>query len=108
MPLYIGPYKILEAYPETSNYILKLPPQLEHHGIHPRFHVSRLAPHEPNDSMTFPGREVNISYNFGEDPDHEAQVCEILGHAWAQDSQMGTRGHHLGAPRKLQRTCPPG
>src|SRR6266581_7727303 len=66
-PLYIGPYEILEAYPETSNYILKLPPQLERHGIHPRFHMSRLAPHKPNDSMTFPGREVNIFYDFRED-----------------------------------------
>src|SRR6266705_3087744 len=67
MPLYIGPYKILEAYPETSNYILKLPPQLECCGIHPRFHMSRLALHKPNDSMTFPGREVNIFYDFRED-----------------------------------------
>src|SRR6266705_3961025 len=80
-PLYIGPYEILEAYPETLNYILKLPPQLECCGIHPRSHVSRLALHKPNDSMTFPGREVNIFYDFGEDPDHEAQVRKILGHA---------------------------
>src|SRR6266581_3179284 len=43
MPLYIGLYKILEAFPETSNYVLKLPPQLECCGIHPRFHMSRLA-----------------------------------------------------------------
>src|SRR6266705_1958338 len=50
-PLYIGPQEILEAYPETLNYILKLPPQLERHGIHPRFHMSRLALHELNDSM---------------------------------------------------------
>ncbi len=71
-PLYIGPYEILEAYPETSNYILKLPPQLERCGTHPRFHMSRLALHEPNNSMTFPGREVNIFYDFREDPDHEA------------------------------------
>src|SRR6266705_868340 len=85
-PLYIGPYKILEAYPETLNYILKLPPQLECCGIHPRFHVSRLALHEPNDSTTFPGREVNIFYDFREDPDCKAQVREILGHTWAQDS----------------------
>src|SRR6266581_6289380 len=56
------------------------------HGIHPRFHMSRLSLHEPNDSMTFAGREVNIFYDFREDPDHEAQVCKILGHAWAQDS----------------------
>src|SRR6266705_1474320 len=56
MPLYIGPYKILEAFPETSNYVLKLPLQLECHGIHTRFHVSRLALHELKNSMTFPGR----------------------------------------------------
>jgi hypothetical protein len=55
---YIGPYKILEAYPETSNYILKLPPQLVQCGIHPRFHVLRLAPHESNNKTTFPGREA--------------------------------------------------
>src|SRR6266581_4578402 len=40
----------------------------------------------PCTSQTFPPREVNIFYDFGEDPDCEAQVCEILGHAWAQDS----------------------
>ena len=85
-PLYIGPYEILEAFPETSNYVLKLPPQLEQRGIHPRFHVSRLAPHEPNDNATFPGREVSVFYDFGEDPDREAQVREILGHAWVQES----------------------
>ena len=59
VPLYIDPYKILEAFPNTSNYVLKLPPQLESQGIHPRFHVSRLAPHEPNDTALFPGREVH-------------------------------------------------
>src|SRR6266446_2983785 len=67
-PLYIGPYEILEIFPETSNYVLKLPPQLEQCGIHPRFHISRLAPHEPNDQEIFPNREANIFYDFGEDP----------------------------------------
>src|SRR6266705_4830897 len=38
MPLYIGPYEVLEAIPETLNYILKLPLQLDQHGIHPRSH----------------------------------------------------------------------
>ena len=32
-PLHIGPYEILEIFPETSNYVLKLPPQLEQRGI---------------------------------------------------------------------------
>src|SRR6266571_5251716 len=74
MPLYIGLYEILEAFPETSNYVLKLPLQLEQCGIHPRFHMSRLAPHKPNDNTIFPSREANIFYDFREDPDHKAQV----------------------------------
>src|SRR6266581_3513636 len=85
-PSYIGPYKILEIFPETLNYVLKLPLQLEQCGIHPRFHVSRLTPHEPNNNTIFPGREANIFYDFGEDPDHEAQVHKILGHTWIQDA----------------------
>ena len=84
-PLYIGPYEILEIFPETSNYILKLPPQLEQCRIHPRFHVSQLAPHELNNKEIFPNREANIFYNFGEDPDHKAVVREILNHAWVHN-----------------------
>jgi hypothetical protein len=91
-PLYIRPYEILEAFPETSNYILKLPLQLEQHGIHPRFHVSRLAPHKPNDKNTF--------YDFGEDPDHEAQVHEILGHTWVQDLTLHNAADVENLPRK--------
>ena len=84
-PLYIGPYEILEIFQEMLNYVLKLPPQLEQRGIHPRFHVSRLAPHEPNDQEIFPNREVNIFYDFGEDPDREAVVREILNHVWVHN-----------------------
>jgi len=28
MPKYVGPYKVLQAYPETSNYMLELPNEL--------------------------------------------------------------------------------
>jgi hypothetical protein len=28
MPKYVGPYKVLQAYPETSNYTLELPSEL--------------------------------------------------------------------------------
>jgi len=28
MPKYVGPYKVLQAYPETSNYMLELPSEL--------------------------------------------------------------------------------
>jgi hypothetical protein len=33
-----------------------------------------------------PPTEANTFYDFREDPDCEAQVCEILGHAWVQDT----------------------
>ena len=52
---FIGPYEILKAFKDSSNYKLKLPPELEKRGIYPKFHVSRLAPYEPNDSLLFPG-----------------------------------------------------
>lgn len=40
LPKYIGPYKIIQVMPETSNYTLKLPPELASRGIRPVFHVS--------------------------------------------------------------------
>ena len=65
--------------------MLKLPPpQLERQGIHPHFHISRLAPYEPNNTALFPGQEVHTFYDFGEDPNREAYVCEILDHAWVK------------------------
>ena len=54
-PLFIGPYEVLEAHEDTSNYTIKLPPELERWGIFPKFHISWLSPHEPNDETLFPG-----------------------------------------------------
>jgi len=54
-PLFIGPYEVLEAHENTSNYTIKLPPELEKQGIFPKFHISQLTPHEPNDESLFPG-----------------------------------------------------
>ena len=84
IPLYIGLYEILEAFPNTSNYVLKLPLQLERQGIHPCFHISRLAPYEPNDMALFPGQEVHTFYDFREDPNHEPYIHKILDHAWVK------------------------
>ena len=41
-PKYIGPYKVVEARPETSNYKLELPAALQARRINPRFHMSLL------------------------------------------------------------------
>jgi hypothetical protein len=59
-PKYIGPYKVTEAYPEMSDYVLELTPELVARRIHPRFHVSLLRAHEPNDDALFPSRESNF------------------------------------------------
>ncbi len=71
LPKYIGPYEILEVFPDLSNYVLKLSPALEHRGIFPKFHVSQLAPHKPNDTLIFLGWAAWIFYDFGNDPERE-------------------------------------
>ncbi|KNZ74425.1 hypothetical protein J132_06937 [Termitomyces sp. J132] len=39
---WVGPYKILKAYNETSNHVLELPMALQEQKIHPKFHVLLL------------------------------------------------------------------
>ena len=81
MPLFIGLYKVLRSHPEASTYTLQLPPELEARGIHSTFHVSRLATHEPNNLLLFPGQDAQIYYDFGKkNPEKELHVHEILDH----------------------------
>lgn len=54
MPRFDGPYKIVSANPESSNYTLDLP---EHTNIHPTFHASELKRHIANDGKLYPSRE---------------------------------------------------
>ena len=82
LPKYIGPYKVLEANPATSNYVLDLPAELVACRIHPTFHVSKLRAHHANDDVSFPGREVNVFYDFGQPADQEWQVMDLMGHRW--------------------------
>src|SRR5260370_18071852 len=65
LPLFIGPYEVLGAHPGTSMYTLRLPPELGVQGIHPTFHASQLATHEPNDLLLFPGWDTQVYYDFG-------------------------------------------
>ncbi|KAI0324780.1 hypothetical protein GY45DRAFT_1229859, partial [Cubamyces sp. BRFM 1775] len=67
---------------ESLTCTLELPPKLAGRGIHPTFHVSRLRPHEPNDDTMFPHRDVNVFYNFGDDPYREHLVDDIRAHQW--------------------------
>ena len=86
LPKYVRPYKILKVFPDSSNYVIKLPPELEHRGIFLKFHISQLAPHEPNDTLVFPGRAAQIFYDFGDDPEQEYQVSELVDHTWDMDN----------------------
>lgn len=55
LPRNDGPYEIINAYPETSDYTLLMP---DNPGIFPKFHASQLRPHAANDPHLFPGREL--------------------------------------------------
>jgi hypothetical protein len=82
VPKYLGPYKVTKALPSTSNYELELPPELAKRRVHPRFHISRLKPHHPNDDALFPNRQKSDIYDFGALEDTEWYVDEIVGHRW--------------------------
>ncbi len=70
--------------------MLKLPPELEQWGIFPKFHISRLAPHEPNDMSIFPGHVAQVFYNFGENPEKELQVHKLMSHIWDLNGIYGS------------------
>jgi hypothetical protein len=78
MPKFIGPYNITKMYPETSNYTLELPPELAKRQVHPKYHVSLLRPHHPNDDVLFPNRRKAEPYNFGAPEDAEWYIDEIV------------------------------
>jgi len=50
-----GPYKILEAYPESLTYKLLLPASSKQFPV---FHVSQLQPHQENDATLFPSHKL--------------------------------------------------
>lgn len=88
MPKFIGPYPVTKSRPETSNYTLELSPELVRRRIHPTFHISRLRIHVPNDDDRFPNREVATYYDFGDDPEVEWSVDEIIGHRWVKKNKL--------------------
>lgn len=87
-PKYIGPYKVMESYPETSNYTLELPLALQTRQIHPKFHVSLLRPHHANNDALFPNRDQPEPYDFGALDNAEWFVEEIIGHRWTQRNKL--------------------
>ena len=53
-PKFIGPYKVMTANPETSNYTLELPVALQERQIVPTFHVGLLRPYYQSSNAEFP------------------------------------------------------
>jgi hypothetical protein len=86
LPKYVGPFKVLEAQPDTSTYKVELPAQLRARNLHNRFHRSRLRPHMANNDALFPHRETHAYYDFGTPDDQEWLVEEILAHRWDKDT----------------------
>ena len=82
LPRYVGPYKIVKAYPRTSTYEVELPPELVKRRVHPVFHVSLLRPYQANDDAMFPNRTSIEPYDFGAPEDTEWYVDEITAHKW--------------------------
>jgi hypothetical protein len=82
VPQFIGPYKVKEAYPSTSNYELDLPPELVKWHLHGRFHVNLLRPHHTNNDVLFPSRTLPEPYDFSTPSNTEWYVDEITGHHW--------------------------
>jgi hypothetical protein len=52
-PQYLGPFKVIEAQPETSNYQLELLPAAEYSSIYPVLHTKLLPKYVPNDPELF-------------------------------------------------------
>ena len=81
IPKFIGPYKILQDF-GNSSFRLDLPPHLKRRGVHDVFHSSLLREHIPNDDHLFPGR---MDTQIGNTPETEGEwaVEKILSHAGA-------------------------
>jgi hypothetical protein len=79
VPRYVRPYKVTKAIPSSSNYRLELPAELVRR-IHPRFHVSLLRPHQPNNDALFLNRKRAESYDFGAPDDAKWTVDKLVGH----------------------------
>ena len=84
IPKYIGPFKILKEYPNTSTFKLELPPTLR---IHPSFHSSLLKPYIANDDDLFPNRQNMWAYTLDLRQDEEYVVDSIIGHHRSEDKR---------------------
>jgi len=78
-PRFLGPFKIIKAKPETSNYKLELRPAVDFQSIHPTFHVKLLRRYIPNDPKRYPARELARPPPLIPE-DNQYEVEKILDH----------------------------
>ncbi|KAG6871019.1 hypothetical protein C0992_011865, partial [Termitomyces sp. T32_za158] len=87
-PKWVGPYKVLEAEPSTSNYVLELLTALQARQIVPKFHVLLLQPYSANNNALFPNCATPEPYDFGTADDQEWFVDDLIGHRWTQSGDL--------------------
>ncbi|SGY26778.1 BQ5605_C018g08785 [Microbotryum silenes-dioicae] len=74
-PRFDGPYEVLAARPETSNYKLKLNAGDKSHNV---FHTSKLRHWTDNDGVAFPGREATEPASVVVQGNEEWEVDRIV------------------------------
>ena len=81
-PKFVGPWKVIKAWPEMLTYELELPMALWELRIHPIFHVSLLFPYNASNDMLFPNYMQPELYDFGAMDDQEWFIDKIISHQW--------------------------
>jgi len=83
-PRFLGPFKIIKARPDSSNYELKLSPAVDFESIYPVFHAKLLRRYVPNDPRRYPAREPARPPPIVPE-DNQYEVEQILDH----DKRLG-------------------
>ena len=89
-PRFLGPFKIIKAEPDTSDYKLELLPKVDFESIHPNFHAKLLRPYVANDPEQFPNREPPRPGPVVPDDPEGAQytVEKLIDHRPARNPQQ--------------------
>ncbi len=90
-PKLVGPYKIIQTQPESSNYTLELPTALQTQGIISTFHVALLQPYHASSNALFSNHLQPEPYGFGAADDQEWFVDNIVSHQWKGPRELEYR-----------------
>ena len=79
-PKWVSPYKVLEVFEETSNYVVELLEALLLQRLYARFYVSLLQPYKAAEDGMFPNCTTLQLYDFSADDKQEWFVDKLIGH----------------------------